>query len=292
MQPGEDLAQGTPWADLDRPPLRQSTLRAALTGPEKHWRTLDVVAQTGSTNADLLERARQGEPHGAVLVADSQSAGRGRLGREWVSPPRSGLAVSVLVRPQVSKDHWGWLSLLTGVVVTDALIRVCGLPATLKWPNDVLLPATPKARKNGYAGDHLKVAGILAEATGDAVVIGIGLNVTQTREELPVPTATSLVLEGSATTDRDTVLRAVLRALARRLEEFEENGPAGTAATYRERCSTIGRDVRAELPGGVSRTGTADGVDDHGRLLLLTPDGACSPLSAADVVHIRNPETA
>ncbi|GLY27851.1 biotin--[acetyl-CoA-carboxylase] ligase [Kineosporia sp. NBRC 101731] len=277
------------WTDLDRPPLRQASLRAALTSGPDAWSTVDVVSETGSTNADLMERARAGESGGAVLVADRQSSGRGRLGREWVSPARSGLAVSVLVRPTAPIENWGWISLLTGVAVTDALIRVCGLPATLKWPNDVLLPTIDG---NGYAGDHLKVAGILVEAAPGAVVIGIGLNVSQSQDELPVPTATSLRLSGSATTDRDTVLRAVLRSLARRLAEFENTGPGGIAAAYRERCSTIGRTVRAELPGGVTRTGIADGVDDNGRLLLLTPDGAISALSAGDVVHIRNPETA
>ncbi|GLY13043.1 biotin--[acetyl-CoA-carboxylase] ligase [Kineosporia rhizophila] len=277
------------WEDLERPPLRQAALRAALTSGPQAWRSVDVVTETGSTNADLLERARAGEPAGAVLVADSQNQGRGRLGRVWSVPPRSALTFSVLVRPTAPVETWSWLNLVSGIAVTDALIRVCGLPATLKWPNDVLLPA---GVANGYAGDRLKVAGILSEVVGDAVVIGIGLNVSQSTDELPVPTATSLGLAGSATTDRDTVLRAVLRALAGRLAEFEQEGVAGLAATYRERCSTIGLDVRADLPGGISRTGLADGVDDNGRLLLRLADGSSQALSAGDVVHIRNPETA
>ncbi|GAB3238060.1 biotin--[acetyl-CoA-carboxylase] ligase [Kineosporia babensis] len=285
------MSQGA-WEDLERPPLRQNALAKALTSGPDAWRSVEVVAETGSTNADLVERARQGEAAGAVLVADSQNGGRGRLGRVWSVPPRSALTFSVLLRPTAPKTSWSWLSLVSGIAVTDALIRVCGLPATLKWPNDVLLPAAGLPSPNGYAGDKLKVAGILAEAVDDAVVIGIGLNVSQNADELPVPTATSLHLAGSATTDRDTVLRAVLRSLSRRLAEFETQGPDGLAATYRERCSTIGLDVRAELPGGVSQVGLADGVDEGGRLLLRLPDGSSQALSAGDVVHIRNPETA
>ncbi|MBT0767994.1 biotin--[acetyl-CoA-carboxylase] ligase [Kineosporia sp. J2-2] len=287
-----------PWTDLERPPLRQAALRSALAVGADTWRTIDVVAETASTNADLVARAQAGEEAGAVLIADSQNGGRGRLGRAWTVPPRSALTFSVLLRPAAPVETWGWLSLVAGVAVTDALVRVCGLPASLKWPNDVLVPATGPAPAD-YAGGRLKIAGILAEASGPAVVIGIGLNVTQDASELPVPTATSLRLAGSATTDRDTVLRAVLRALARRLGEFERAvttgdgaGRSGVAAAYRERCSTIGATVRAELPGGISRVGLADGVDDDGRLLLRLPGGSTQALAAADVVHVRNPETA
>lgn len=295
------------WQDLSRPPLRQTALQQALTtGPDPAWRRLDVLAQTGSTNADLTERARHGEAEGAVLVADHQSAGRGRRDRTWIAPPRAGLAVSVLLRPgthQVPQERWSWLTLMAGVAVTDALIRVCGLPATLKWPNDVLVPRADTE-------DAGKVAGLLAEVVrtdggpdpGHAVVLGLGINVSQAADELPVPTATSLTLAGSAITDRDTVLRAVLRALADRYQDFiaAQGDPthptSGLAAVYRERCGTIGRLVRAELPDGTTRHGLADGVDDEGRLLLRVPpegpDSTVFALSAADVVHIRPIEPA
>lgn len=296
------------WADLSRPPLRAQGLRQALTtGPGPAWRRLDVVAETGSTNADLAERARTGEAEGAVLVADHQSAGRGRRDRTWTAPPRAGLAVSVLLRPgahQVPPDRWSWLTMMAGVAVTDALIRTCGLPATLKWPNDVLVPL--------LAAEPGKVAGLLAEVirtdegadqgTGPAVVLGLGINVSQDDDELPVPTATSLKLAGSAITDRDTVLRAVLRALADRYQDFIAAGgdpthpTSGLAAVYRERCSTIGRLIRAQLPDGTTLEGLADGVDDEGRLLVRpqpeNPDPRVRALSAADVVHIRPAEPA
>jgi BirA family transcriptional regulator, biotin operon repressor / biotin---[acetyl-CoA-carboxylase] ligase len=313
------------WQNLSRPPLRQAALRRALTtDPDPAWRSIDVVPVTGSTNADLAERAGAGEPEGAVLVADHQTAGRGRRDRRWTAPPRAGLAVSVLLRPAshgVPPDRWSWLTLMAGVAVTDALIRTFGLPATLKWPNDVLVPVPGTAEPG-------KVAGLLAEVVrtggdpwsgpgsagsgpgsgGPAVVVGLGINVTQDDDELPVPTATSLKLAGSATTDRDTVLRAVLRALAERYREFvaaagepangsrRPPGPFRPAAAYRERCSTIGRLVRAQLPDGTTLTGLADGVDDEGRLLIREhPEAAAGrvhSLSAGDVVHIRASEPA
>lgn len=299
------------WQDLSRPPLRESSLRQALTaGPNPAWRSLDIVAETGSTNADLAERAKAGEAEGAVLVADHQSAGRGRRDRSWIAPPRAGLAISVLLRPathQVPPDRWSWLTLMAGVAVTDALIRICGLPATLKWPNDVLVPVPGSAELG-------KVAGLLAEVVrtdsaegsagtmGHAVVLGLGINITQDVAELPVPTATSLKLAGSATTDRDTVLRAVLRALADRYQDLSRKSvdglawPSGLAAVYRERCSTIGRLVRVDLPDGTTIDGLADGVDDEGRLLVReqpeSPDGRVHVLSAGDVVHIRPTEPA
>src|SRR4051812_9314899 len=173
------------WQDLSRPPLRQAALQQALTtGPGPAWRRIEIVAETGSTNADLAERARGGEAEGAVLVADHQSAGRGRRDRTWTAPPRAGLAVSVLLRPgahQVPPERWSWLTLMAGVAVTDALIRVCGLPATLKWPNDVLVPVLGQDEPG-------KVAGLLAEVittdpgatvAGPGVVVGLGINVSQ-----------------------------------------------------------------------------------------------------------------
>jgi BirA family biotin operon repressor/biotin-[acetyl-CoA-carboxylase] ligase len=319
-----------PWSDLSRPPLRDAPLRRALTsGPTPPWRVLDVVDSTGSTNADLAERARRGEAEGAVLVADHQTAGRGRRDRSWTAPPRSGIAVSVLLRPGASSipaERWSWLSLLAGVAVTDALIHTCGLAARLKWPNDVLV--SMDGRPGGELG---KVAGLLAEVIrseaggagqagapgeiGQAVVLGMGINVSQSTEELPVPTATSLRLAGSATSDRDTVLRSVLRSLSDRYREWTAAGGdprAGLAAVYRERCATIGRQVRVELPNGTTMDGLAEGVDDEGRLLVreyraqteLTANsantaseddvtnGVLHALSAGDVVHIRPTEPA
>jgi BirA family biotin operon repressor/biotin-[acetyl-CoA-carboxylase] ligase len=269
-----DDAVISPWASLDRPPLRADALRLALTGgAAPAWRAIEVVASTGSTNADLAARARAGEPPGLVLGTDDQVAGRGRLAREWSVPARSSIAVSVLLAPRAPLARWGWLPLLTGLAVVRALTRVAGLPAVLKWPNDVLVPVP------GGECDLYKVCGVLAEAvgtpSGPGVVVGVGINVSQDTAELPVPTATSLRLAGAATTDRDTVLRAVLRQLATDYQAWDGAGgeprASGLDAAYREACSTIGRRVEVHLPGRRALAGVCEGVDDAGRRAASRP---------------------
>jgi BirA family biotin operon repressor/biotin-[acetyl-CoA-carboxylase] ligase len=277
----------SPYTDLDRPPLNERALNRALVHPGGPWCEIRVVAETGSTNADLVAAASDvGE--GLVLVAEAQTAGRGRLDRAWTAPPRSGLAFSVLLRPQVPLARLGWLPLMAGVAVVSALrgfVEVEGIErggmadAALKWPNDVLIHGR-------------KLAGILAERAGDAVVLGIGLNVSLHADELPVPNATSLVLEG-APADRDPVLRAILRELAARYADFCGEWVEGALReAYCAVCATLGRQVRVELPGGargvpdVVLTGEAVDVDENGRLVVRAADGDHA-LSAGDVVHVR-----
>src|SRR5258707_7231679 len=186
-----------------RPPLNVHALREALVAPGRLWHDVRVVTETGSTNADLLAEARSGVPEGVVLAAEAQSAGRGRIGRQFVSPPRAALLFSVLLRPvSVPPAMRGWVPLLTGVAVASALSAEAAVDARLKWPNDVLV-----------SGE--KLAGILTEQSGDAIVVGTGINVSTGREELPVPDATSLALAGAACTERDTVLACVLSWLRR-----------------------------------------------------------------------------
>jgi BirA family biotin operon repressor/biotin-[acetyl-CoA-carboxylase] ligase len=285
------------WTDLRRPPLRQRALARALTqGPEASWRAIEVVPRTGSTNADVAARAREGEPEGLVLVADHQEAGRGRLGRAWTAPPRAALAVSMLLRPAVDPARWSWLPLLVGVGITDALTRTCGLRAGLKWPNDVLVPE-PRPGERPDDGERRKVCGILAEAVPGpdgapgAAVVGFGLNVDQERAELPVPDATSLRLAGSAILDRDTVLRACLRAVGVRYRRWVEAGgdprASGIGAAYREACRTLGLEVEVQRPGTEPVRGVADEVDDAGRLVVTERGGGREALAAGDVVHVR-----
>lgn len=292
-------ASATPWTDLARPPLRETALRAAVTsGDVPAWRALEVVPRTGSTNADLAARARDGEPAGLVLATDDQVDGRGRLSREWTTPPRSSIAVSVLLAPSAPAGRWGWLSLLAGVSVVRTLTRVAGLPAVLKWPNDVLVPVPLADLELSARADPpmRKVCGILAEAVTApdgtrTVVLGAGINVTQSVEELPVPHATSLRLAGSATTDRDTLLRAYLRQLAADVRAWDAAGgdprASGLGAAYREACSTIGRRVEVQLPGRPPLAGVCEGVDDDGRLLVRDDAGGDHALAAGDVVHVR-----
>jgi BirA family biotin operon repressor/biotin-[acetyl-CoA-carboxylase] ligase len=267
----------SPWRDLDRPPLRPAALRSALVTGEGLWTELRVVAETGSTNADVAAAALAGAGEGLVVVAELQTAGRGRADRTWQAPLRSGLALSVLLRPTAPRDTWGWLPLVAGLAVAGPVADLSGLELGLKWPNDVLVA-------------DRKLAGLLAEVVDDAVVLGIGLNVSLREDELPVPTATSLAVEGSEVVDREPVLRAVLRDLGRRYRAFEEhNGDAGAAGlhdAYRAACTTIGRAVRVTLPGDRVLEGDAVDVDSSGRLVVRTTTGT-EALAAGDVVHVR-----
>ncbi|GAA0816827.1 biotin--[acetyl-CoA-carboxylase] ligase [Spirilliplanes yamanashiensis] len=273
----------SPYTDLDRPPLRVTGLRRALVVPGGLWRRLEVRAETGSTNADVVAAARAGEPEGLVVVAESQTAGRGRRDRVWVSPPRAGLTLSVLLRPgpQVPPRAYGWLPLLAGVALVRAVRARAEVDAGLKWPNDLL--AGPAAAK---------CAGILAEGAGNgAVALGIGLNVTTTAAELPADRpATSLRLAGAKTTDRDTLLRALLRELAELYAPWRDAGgdaqASGLREAYREMCRTLGEPVRVLLPGGEELTGGAVSVDGDGQLVVNTPDGPRT-VTAGDVVHVR-----
>ncbi len=263
-----------------RPPLDTAALNARLVRPGGLWREIRVTAETGSTNADLLQEARAGAAEGLVLVAETQTAGRGRLGRSWSSPPGAALACSVLLRPvAVPPAARAWLPLLTGIAVAAALRAGAGVAAGLKWPNDVLV------------GDR-KIAGILAEAHGDAIVVGVGLNVTLTAAELPVPTATSLLLEDAACLDRGRVLEDVLTELAARYTAWAAAPAAAGAGTralraeYLRWCVTVGRKVRVELPAGPPLTGTAADVDETGRLAVRTGSGT-TLVGAGDIVHVR-----
>jgi BirA family biotin operon repressor/biotin-[acetyl-CoA-carboxylase] ligase len=269
--------------DLSRPPLDPGVLTTALTRPGSLWREVVVLQESPSTNAAVAERAREGASEGLVLVAEHQTAGRGRLDRVWVTPPRAALTFSFLLTPdRVPTARWPWLPLLAGLAVAEAVRRATDVSCDLKWPNDVL------------AGEERKLAGILVErverAPGAAAVVGVGLNVSTTGEELPVETATSLALQRAGTLDRSVILRAVLRTFESLYRQWQaEGGDAGGGLrdSYVRRCVTVGRDVRVQLPDGESVSGRATGVDDDGRLLVSTTGGV-RVLGAGDVVHVRS----
>lgn len=283
----------SPYTDLDRPPLNARRLAGALITSAGPWTRLDLRTETASTNADAAGAAHAGEPEGLVVVAEQQTAGRGRRGRTWTSPPRAGLTLSVLLRPGVAvpEREWpaapaaayGWLPLLAGVALVETVTRVAEVPAVLKWPNDLLV------------GD-LKCAGILAEGVPDggppAVVVGIGLNVTSRAGELPADRpATSLQLAGAAMTDRDPLLRALLRGLGGWYGRWRSAGgdaeAAGLAEAYRHHCATIGRSVRVQLPSGDELAGEATTVDAEGQLVVRTAEGRSQSVAAGDVLHVR-----
>ena len=273
------------YNDLDRPPLDERSLQRALMTPDGFVSAIRVLPNVESTNTAMLVAAQDGAPHASVLVAEEQTAGKGRLGRTWTAPARSGLFVSILVRPEVPATGLTWLPLLAGLAARDAVARAGQLEIGLKWPNDLVVGA-------GELADR-KLGGILCETVPGAavVVVGIGINVTLRQHELPVPQASSLALAGAESTDRDTLLRALLRSFGdwytRWSEADGDAEAAGLRDAYLRACVTLGREVRAELPGGRVVTGRASGVDRAGALLVTTADQGETPIGAGDVVHLR-----
>lgn len=259
---------------MQRPSLDVDALRALL---GERWARVDVVEQTASTNADLMHDT--GAADRTALVAEHQVAGRGRLERSWESPPRAGLTFSVLLRPATPIPTWGWLPLLAGVALHDAVRGTTGLDVALKWPNDLL-----------FAPSEEKLAGILAQTSGEAVVVGIGLNVSTTRAELPVATASSLELCGAAEVDRTDLLAAILSRLDSRTAQWTDVGgdaeACGLATDYRAACATLQRQVTVTTTAGMAVTGTACGIDSDGRLQIDVGDRV-ETIGAGDVEHLR-----
>jgi BirA family transcriptional regulator, biotin operon repressor / biotin---[acetyl-CoA-carboxylase] ligase len=271
------------YDDLSRPHLDEAGLARALTSDGSRWTEVRVVDALPSTNAALGQRAREDEQDGLVLLAEHQTAGRGRLDRTWTAPSRAGITMSALVRPQgVAVSRWPWISLVSGLAVAAAVQQVADVPARLKWPNDVVV-------------EDRKLAGVLVERVEGpgraAAVIGIGLNVTTTRDELPTAQATSLRIEGASMIDRSTLVKAILRRLDGLLAEWEAGAGeprAGLRGAYQGACTTLGRRVSVELPGGAALEGDAVRIDDFGRLVVRTGSGERA-FGAGDVTHVRRP---
>lgn len=266
------------------------------------WSDIRVVGSTGSTNADVLAQAARGAPEGLVIVAEAQTAGRGRQGRSWISRPGAALMFSALLRPwEVPQAARGWVPLLAGVATVSALRDMAGLcapdsggadfgapgiDARLKWPNDVMI-------------GEKKLGGILAEQSGDAIVVGVGINVLGAEPDLPVPTATSLEAHRVGQIDRTDLLVGILRQLERWYLAWRTTcatgvGVGGAGATacglraeYLGLSATVGQQVRVHLPGSRVLAGTATDIDDAGCLLVRADDGDTHAISAGDVIHLR-----
>lgn len=259
-----------------REPIEPAAVRARLAQPER-WTILHIDV-TGSSNAELAAQAAAGAPTGTVLIVEEQLAGRGRLGRRWRAPAGSSLMMSILLRPdRVPLGRRGWAGALLGLAIVGGVRQTAGIAANLKWPNDVLI------------GDR-KCAGILAEAAGDAVVVGAGINVTLSTDELPRPAATSLLLAGNAP-DRAELAAAVLDRLAELVGRWYtadgDMAASGLLTEYRRHCGTLDARVRVQLPTGETMTGTAVDITDDGALVVADAGGIQHRYSAADVVHLR-----
>jgi BirA family biotin operon repressor/biotin-[acetyl-CoA-carboxylase] ligase len=283
------------------PPLDAAEITGRAVSPGSLWREVRVVAETGSSNADLLAAAQDGAAEGTVLVAEAQTGARGRLGRRWASPPRAGLTFSVLLRPDgVPAPLLGWLPLLAGVAAVAAVRSVTVVDAGLKWPNDVLVGGA-------------KLGGVLTERTGSMVVIGIGINVWQGRADLPGDVAATSLALAAAPGDtglspppspspstagpglRERLLAELLAGLSHWYVAWRDQASPGDADAcglrreYIRRCITLGRPVTVTMPGAEVITGTAAGLDWAGRLEVRTARGLV-PVTAGDVVHVRAPE--
>jgi BirA family biotin operon repressor/biotin-[acetyl-CoA-carboxylase] ligase len=261
-------------APAPRPPL--DLVRLAVPAG---WR-VEVEDAVASTNAAVAERARTGEEPGLVLVTEHQTAGRGRLDRVWETPARSSLTFSVLLRPDVPPTSWSWIPLLAGYAVQAALAD--RLPDIgLKWPNDVLVDG-------GALGAGRKVCGILVERVetdaGPAAVVGVGINVDQTLDELPIALATSIALETGEPVERTGLLGQVLGSLHGLQGLLDDTESLRRA--YADVCVTLGRTVEVHLPGGDVRRGEALDIDATGALVVGTDEGTLT-VAAGDVVHVR-----
>ena len=261
----------------DRPDL-DARLAGSGFGPV---RSFDAI---GSTNTWLADQARRGAGSGLIATAGLQTAGRGRLGRTWIAPTGSALLMSVLARPSVPIDRWPLAALAMGIASLDAVRTAGAEGAWLKWPNDLIVPAS----------EDRKIAGILAELVtntndpeGRAVVVGIGTNVNRPPEVDPEVAARAIWLDDvGADIAIDDLLVEYVLGFTRRVRQIEVD-PTSLLEDYRDRCWTLDRDVRVELPGSVL-LGTAIDIDESGRLVVRAHhDGAAVAVSAGDVIHVR-----
>ncbi len=241
------------------------------------WGPIEVVDETGSTNADLLAQARAGASTGTVLIAGRQTLGRGRFQRVWESPAGASVSVSMIVRPSQPMTQWPWLSAAAGMAVRQGIMAATGCDPrrlVLKWPNDVLL-------------DGKKVCGILAEQTFQdgqaAVVIGIGINTFMDQDQLPIVNATSLQL-AQLKCNPTSVVAEVLTSFAHYWDVWEATGTLRN--DYRQQLGTLGREVNVVITADQIETGLAVDVDEYGQLVVKV-DGQRRAYSAGDVTHLR-----
>ena len=249
-----------------RTPLDEAGINSKIT---PYWR-VSVVELTGSTQNDLLQLVESKIAlDGQVIVTEFQSSGRGRLDRTFEAPAKSALLFSFYIKPRKQRSEWGFIPLIAGLSLVRSINALdSGMNVSLKWPNDLIV-------------NEKKCAGIIAQMTTEGIVLGIGLNVSMTSKELPVPSATSLAIEGSTITDRNLLLSEILNTFAELFEAWEES--TELLNEYASVSSTIGKKVRIELPGGENLEGSVARISSMGELVL---DNG-KHVSAGDVIHLR-----
>ena len=249
-----------------RTPLDEAEINSKIT---PYWR-VSVVELTGSTQNDLLQLVESKNAlDGQVIVTEYQSNGRGRLDRTFEAPAQSALLFSFYIKPRKQRSEWGFIPLIAGLSLVRAITTIdTAMNVSLKWPNDLLI-------------NEKKCAGIIAQTSQEGIVVGIGLNVSMTSNELPVPNATSLAIEGSTITDRNLLLSQILNTFAELFEAWEEGSEL--LNEYANASSTIGKKVRIDLPGGENIEATVAHISHSGELVL--DNGR--HVSAGDVIHLR-----
>ncbi len=257
-----------------------------LSGPRGPLSQISVVPFSESTNTAVVEALDidgQGWPHLSALVADHQTSGRGRSGRTWDTLQGAALTVTFVLRPTgIAHASYGWAPLVVGLGVIRALAAF-GVEARLKWPNDVVIEFSSADAVPGW-GTNRKVAGILCEVVGQAIVAGIGINVSQIESELPVPHATSLLEAGADSAARGTLLGVLAGEIRDAVSNWErDTGVQSVARQVADACDTIGRDVVVDIPGGAPVTGRATGLSEDGGLLVDVGEPEPRVILAGDV---------
>jgi len=250
--------------DTPRAPLDQSRITSALS---QYWR-VSVVDLTTSTQDDLAKKIISGEgASGDVIVANYQSAGRGRLDRSFLAPPSTALLFSIYLHPERPRDDWGFIPLLAGFSLADTLRKI-GANISIKWPNDLLI-------------EEMKLGGIISTIAGPGVIIGIGINVSTTIDELPIDTATSLAIAGVTKLDRNFLLPLLLNAFEKDFTAWDQG--ESFLDKYSQLSATLDKEVTIVGPSESRIQSRARSFDESGRLHLT--DGQI--VTVGDVIHLR-----
>jgi len=248
-------------------------------------RTVHILTETPSTNTLGLRLATSGEPHGTVILAEHQTAGKGRLGRFWASPPNKNIYCSVILRDPRLQQHMTWVPLVTGLAISEAIQTEQSIKPSLKWPNDLLI-------------GNKKLGGILCESTSrgnipSVLIVGFGVNVNAILDDFPEnlqPTSTSLLQESGQPCNRNTLLTCMFNQLERWYDLLALNNIDAVHSAYAAECSTLGLDVRCTLTGTREIHGRATAIGLDGSL-HVTPfeQGAKKTIEirSADVTHVR-----
>jgi BirA family biotin operon repressor/biotin-[acetyl-CoA-carboxylase] ligase len=270
------------------PSLSIDAIRSTLT-TSSLGRRIELHRVIGSTNREAVALAEAGVIHGTVVLADLQTEGRGRLSRRWFSPPGVNLYCSIVLREPIPTDRFSewlsWLPLMAALAAAEAIQTTAGIQVAVKWPNDLLLT-------------DRKVGGILCESGPSYQIVGVGINVNGLRSDLPSELqdiATTIYSETKRFTDRNCLINAFLQELEVCLQQWSSAGIEPIRLAYRQRCSTLGKPVKALLAGGQEFIGIAEAIESDGSLHVvqhpIPTDGRLPDrrrLRVADIIHLRS----